>query len=689
MNKSFESLLLEALSPEQMAYTDNLKKSADHQKETIEKTKSLSAWVSDRDNDPKYLGHDQHDNLFEKHTGYASSERLISPIGSDSKVEPHPKVRTWLESNGFSTDKYSDKTTSRMETNSRGEMKERTYRIGALLQKHAPKHVMKAFETDPAIASSNNSHQMVVTRNAYDIGGMTSGRHWVCTSCMRLPGMDASFPEKLEKSAEDGGYDVNHYRDNGGAYHHKIKGDFLHGSMVGYFTKKGDDTAENPVARTIFKKMVGKNSEGESHVVFRPEETLYGDKSSKFTEHAKKFAEENWPAKPGFKYNMPTDLYQDSSINFTHHADGEITHVNGVTANYKNGVTHSPDNDTPAIKYGGPYSDTEEFHKDGKRHRDGDKPAQITKKKNGDVSEEEYYQNGMRHRDGDKPSVISNMDAFVDHNYHKYGLMHRDGDAPSHVIFDKSNNTPIKEYYHKFGVLHRDGGLPAVIDHVSGSEEYHVHGELHRDGDLPAITNHSRGWRTSTEQMWYKNGISTREDGKPVRVVKETNDDGFKLEETFKKKNGTSGSDKGDHYPYWTKTSVSNHHTSIQHNYLDNGELHISKSDKEGERLDNVTYTKNSPDTILVGHDHIQNKSEIHYSKVNRENNNVDRHIFNIDHDKGTVNYKETYGSNGQEYDLNNLSDKHKSLIKEGLDLVNDHIGLKDDLNKRIFGDKK
>lgn len=686
MNKSFESLLLEALSPDQKNHIDDLKGAIDGE---IQSTKQIRTIFPElQKDDIKFLGHEQHNDVFEKHTGDSKAERLISPIGHDAKVDPHPKVRTWLESNGFSTDKYSEKTTSRMETSSKGDIRERTYRIGALLQKHAPKHIMKAYETDPAIASSKDEHQMVVTRNAYDIGGMTSGRHWVCTSCMRLPGEDASFPEKLKSAAAKGGYDYEGYIRNGGAYHDKIKGDFRHGSLVGYFTKKGDDTAENPVARTLFKKLEGTNKDGETHVVFRPEDSMYGDKSSKFIEHAKKFAEDTWPAKSGFKYEIPNELYNDSGMSFTHHADGETTHPNGVTANYKNGVLHSPDNNTPSVKYGGAYSSTEEFHKEGKYHREGDLPAAITKNTKGEVENEEYYKNNERHRDGDKPALINKSGNYLEHTYYKHGLIHRDGDAPSHILFDGEQNKPIVERYHKFGVPHRDNGLPSVIEHSSGNEEYHVHGERHRDGDLPAVITHRKGWMNNVSKEWYKNGILSREDGKPSKTLESPKDDGFSLEEHFTKNNGRPGSDKGDNYPHLTKTQVSNRYTKIEHNFTDGGELHIEKAEDKEHPLDSITYTNNRNAHIIVGHDHITNKTEIHHSYAD-ENYNIKRNIYTIDHDKETVNHKESYNNEGNTHDLKKLPDEHKSNINHIMDSVNEHVGFKDEIKKKIFGDKK
>ena len=49
---------------------------------------------------------------------------------------------------------------------------------------------------------------------------------------------------------------------------------------------------------------------------------------------------------------------------------------------------------------------SEEYLKNGKRHRDGDKPAFVRYNKDGGVHFKEYYKDGKKHRDGDKPAAV-------------------------------------------------------------------------------------------------------------------------------------------------------------------------------------------------------------------------------------------------------------------------------------------
>jgi len=100
-----------------------------------------------------------------------------------------------------------------------------------------------------------------------------------------------------------------------------------------------------------------------------------------------------------------------------------------------------------------------------------------------------YYKNGKLHRDGDKPAVIwADGTKF----YYKNGKLHRGGDKPA-VIY--TNGTK----YYKNGELHRDGDKPAVIC-ASGTKYYYKNGKQHRDGDKPAAIC------ANGTKYYYKNG---------------------------------------------------------------------------------------------------------------------------------------------------------------------------------------
>ena len=48
----------------------------------------------------------------------------------------------------------------------------------------------------------------------------------------------------------------------------------------------------------------------------------------------------------------------------------------------------------------------ESFYKEGKRHREGDRPAVVYYRADGSVDRESFYKQGKRHREGDRPAVV-------------------------------------------------------------------------------------------------------------------------------------------------------------------------------------------------------------------------------------------------------------------------------------------
>ena len=67
-----------------------------------------------------------------------------------------------------------------------------------------------------------------------------------------------------------------------------------------------------------------------------------------------------------------------------------------------------------------------------------------------------------------------------DEFWYKNGKFHREEDKPA-VIYYRGE----KQWY-KNGRLHRDGDEPAVI-YYNGSKQWYKNDELHRDGDKPAV----------------------------------------------------------------------------------------------------------------------------------------------------------------------------------------------------------
>lgn len=83
------------------------------------------------------------------------------------------------------------------------------------------------------------------------------------------------------------------------------------------------------------------------------------------------------------------------------------------------------------------------------------------------ISEKRWYQNGKLHRPSEEEdlpaSVLYNINTTkIQENWYYEGKRHRDGDKPALIIRHQNNNIGRLEWYQN-GTLHRDGDLPASI----------------------------------------------------------------------------------------------------------------------------------------------------------------------------------------------------------------------------------
>lgn len=70
----------------------------------------------------------------------------------------------------------------------------------------------------------------------------------------------------------------------------------------------------------------------------------------------------------------------------------------------------------------------QEWTRNGRLHRDGDKPARIFPD-----GRYEWYVDGRLHRDGDKPAAVWWFDDYIALVWKKNGQTHRDGDRPAYM----------------------------------------------------------------------------------------------------------------------------------------------------------------------------------------------------------------------------------------------------------------
>jgi len=138
---------------------------------------------------------------------------------------------------------------------------------------------------------------VVISRNPYDIVGMSTDRRW--TSCMKLPNDDPSiYP--------------------GGAYHQHLVHDIKLGTLVAYLIEPIDKNIDRPYARIAIKpyqNIIDKS------IMLYPESKIYHDDSldeniyEEFNKIVHEFLDKIQDSKEGIFESMP-DLYNDSKENF-------------------------------------------------------------------------------------------------------------------------------------------------------------------------------------------------------------------------------------------------------------------------------------------------------------------------------------------------------------------------------------
>lgn len=104
-------------------------------------------------------------------------------------------------------------------------------------------------------------------------------------------------------------------------------------------------------------------------------------------------------------------------------------------------------------------------------------PELIGGVKMSDGSIQWHDKQGRPHRDGDKPAIIRKDGSK---EWHQHGRLHRDGDLPA---FEYHNEA---KFWYQNGEHHRDNDLPASI-YANGDKYWYQRGKLHRESDKPAV----------------------------------------------------------------------------------------------------------------------------------------------------------------------------------------------------------
>lgn len=230
--------------------------------------------------------------------------RIYLPIGGVQEVNRTPvvplAVKHALRVAGFKVSDYLAKKCVKL----KDKEQKNFFNIGKVISKDAV--AKAAFDNDPQLQNSNSSGtQIVVSCHPYDIIGMSTGRSWDNTSCMRLadnrPGM----------------------RD--GAYKEHLENDVAEGTLVAYAIRTDDNNIKQPLCRCLLKPFTN----GKGDILFRRESDVYGNAVPGFDPVLHKFLRRLNAKVPAGSYSLVEGLYDDG-VGDDHDHTGDSEHIRTV-----------------------------------------------------------------------------------------------------------------------------------------------------------------------------------------------------------------------------------------------------------------------------------------------------------------------------------------------------------------------
>ena len=235
------------------------------------------------------------------------------------------QVRLALRKAGFRVTDYRAKKCVKLNDKEQ----KNVFNIGKVIAKDP---VAKAiFDNDPQLQnSSTTDFMMVVSCHPYDIIGMSTGRDWDTTSCMRLKDYREDYSEGI----------------NTRFLHH----DVAEGTLVAYAIKASDSNIEKPLGRCLLKPFLRDDDSGT--IFYRRETDIYGNPVPGFGETLNRFLRKLNAGVPAGIYKFNANLYDDGvGGHAEHEGSSGDNKVDWQIVDDKQKLTESPELFVDFAKY--------------------------------------------------------------------------------------------------------------------------------------------------------------------------------------------------------------------------------------------------------------------------------------------------------------------------------------------------
>jgi hypothetical protein len=216
--------------------------------------------------------------------------RVYVPIGhaqvTNNVVIPLP-VRLAVRKAGFRITDYRAKRCVKLNDKDQ----KNVFNIGKVISKDAV--AKAAFDNDPQLQNSSTSEfTMVISCHPYDIIGMSTGRDWDETSCMRMGDYRDDYSD---------GSNVSY-----------LKHDVAEGTLVVYAVRSDDTNITKPLGRCLLKPFL--RDDGSGSIFYRRETDVYGNPVPGLAETLARFLRKLNAGVPAGIYKLNEKLYNDGLV---------------------------------------------------------------------------------------------------------------------------------------------------------------------------------------------------------------------------------------------------------------------------------------------------------------------------------------------------------------------------------------